>query len=51
MDKYKKETVKKVKKLLSHGFNSTEIAEKLNIHAVTVRRIKLQLKEGKLKDE
>lgn len=42
---YKEETINKVSDLLSKGFNSVEIAEKLQLHQVTIRRIKLQLKE------
>ena len=43
-NKYSEETINKVKELLSFGFNSVEIGKKLNIHEVTVRNIKLQLK-------
>ena len=46
MAKYSEETTNKVKELLSYGFNSVEIAEKLSLHEVTVRRIKLQLKSA-----
>jgi len=40
-----KETTQKVKELLSNGFNSVEIAKKLKLHEVTIRKIKLQLKK------
>lgn len=43
-NKYSEETINRVKELLSFGFNSVEISKKLNIHEVTVRNIKLQLK-------
>lgn len=42
---YKEETINKVSELLSQGFNSKEISIKLNLHEVTIRRIKLLLKE------
>ena len=45
MSKYSEETISKVKELLSFGFNSVEIAEKTGLHQVTVRNIKLELKE------
>ena len=45
MSKYKEETINKVSELLSQGFNSVEIAYKLELHEVTVRRIKQQLKK------
>jgi len=48
--KYKKETIEKVSQLLSSGFNSTEISEKLKLHKVTIRQIKLQLKKGVLNE-
>ena len=47
---YSEKTINKVKELLSNGFNSVEIAEKLGLHEVTVRRIKLQLKERATSD-
>lgn len=43
--KFAEETKAKVKELLSNGFNCVEIAKKLSLHPVTVRRIKLQLKD------
>jgi len=43
--KYKEETISKVSKLLSYGFNCTEIGIKLDLHNVTVKNIKLQLKD------
>lgn len=45
MNKYKEETILKVSDLLSKGFNSVEIGNKLNLHQVTVRNIKIQLKK------
>jgi len=48
--KYKKETIEKISDLLAKGFNSTEISEKLNLHPVTIRQIKLQLKKGILNE-
>ncbi len=37
---------KKVSALLSCGFNSTEISNYLKVHSVTVRRIKIGLKNS-----
>lgn len=45
MAKYSEELINKVSNLLSKGFNSVEIAEKLNKHQVTIRNIKVQLKK------
>ena len=42
--KYSNELIDKVRDLLSKGFNSVEIGEKLNKHQVTIRNIKVQLK-------
>jgi len=41
-----KELKEKVSKLLSRGFNCTEIAQKLKVHPVTVRWIKVSLKRS-----
>lgn len=38
-------TIRKIMKLLSYGFNSREISEKLNLHHGTVKRIKAGLKK------
>jgi len=43
--KYSEELIEKVSNLLSKGFNSVEIAEKLQKHEVTIRNVKRQLKE------
>lgn len=43
--KYSNELIEKVRDLLSKGFNSVEIANKLNKHEVTIRNIKSQLKK------
>lgn len=40
------DTTLKVKQLLGSGFNSREIAEKLNMTPEHIRRVKLQLKRG-----
>ena len=45
MSTYKEETIEEVSKYLSQGFNSVEISKKMNLHEVTVRRIKGILKE------
>ena len=42
---YKEETIKKVSELLAHGFNSREISLLIDKHEVTVRKIKIILKE------
>ena len=39
----------KISRLLGWGFNCTEIASFLDIHPVTVRRIKLNLKKDYLR--
>ena len=45
MAKYGIELKEKVRDLLSKGFNSVEIAEKLSKHEVTIRNIKVELKK------
>jgi len=42
---FSKELINNVSKLLSEGYNCKEISQKLNVHHVTVRFVKLQLKE------
>jgi len=42
---FSKELIENVRDLLSKGFNSVEISEKLNKHEVTIRKIKSQLKK------
>jgi len=44
MRNYSKKLIGEVSLLLSKGFNSVEIAKKLNKHEVTIRNIKVQLK-------
>jgi DNA-binding NarL/FixJ family response regulator len=45
MRSYSKKLIEDVSNLLSKGFNSVEIAEKLDKHEVTIRNIKSQLKK------
>lgn len=43
-NKYKTSTIEEVSRYLGNGFNSSEIAKKMNLHPVTIRQIKLLLK-------
>ncbi len=45
MAKYSNQLKENVRDLLSKGFNSVEIAEKLSKHQVTIRNIKRDIKK------